>query len=278
MAIPAAALSAHSPIQGYTFIDPNKPRPRRYIIAVDAIEKDGKTHFALSAPGSLAYMDFDNRSEGTIEEFLASGKKIAWRTKPTGEPWPYQIPSMLGASDEKAAQIQAEARAEWGRFEDDFERAIASPQIDSVIVDTASDAWKLVRLGAFGRLVKVPPHLYEETNGAYRRLITLARQQTKTNLVLVHKLKDEWANTKGPDGKLTSYTTGAKERSGFGETGFMVDVNAVLYRLPQAQCVDGDLGFRMSVTDCGANPRVRGLVLANEMITFDCLVAAIENM
>lgn len=266
------------PIDGYAFIDPNKPRPNRYIIAVDAIEKVGKTHFALSAPGSIAYMDFDNRSEGTIEEFLASGKKIAWRTKPNGEPWPYQIPSMLGASDEKASQIQAEAKAEWGRFEDDFERAIASPQIDSVVVDTASDAWKLVRLAAFGRLVKVPPHLYEEANGAYRRLIAiLARRQMKTNVVLVHKLKDEWAN-KVVDGKLTSYTTGQKERSGFGETGFLVDVNAILYRLPESQCEAGDLGFRMSVTDCGANPRVRGLVLANEMITFECLVAAIENM
>lgn len=282
MAVPQSGnkslVAPTGPVKGYSYIDPDMKRSRRWIVALDALEKHGKTRFALTTPGTLAYMDFDNRSEGTIEEFLAAGRKIMWRTKPDGTPWPYQIPADAGASDEKAKEVQAEARAEWKRFESDYEDLLHSSSVDTIIIDTATEAWELVRIAGFGRLNEIPPHLYSEVNGAFRRLIRLARKQTRVNLVLVHRLKDEWANEKKGD-KIKGYTTGKSIRAGFSETGFLVDVNLRLTRLPLAACDDADdLGFRLTVTDCGANPRVRGLELANEAITFPNLVAAMENM
>lgn len=263
-------------IQGYGLVDPNKPRSRRLILAIDAMEKDGKTRFSLTAPGPIGYMDFDNRSEGTIEQFLAAGKKILWRIDDKGHPKPYQIPADLGASDEKSSETQALARTEWKRFEDDFEKLLANPDIRTIVVDTASEAWELIRLAGLGKLKEIPPHLYDEVNSAYRRIIRLARKQTRVNLILVHRLKDEWANDK-KDGKLKSYTTGRKERAGFGQTGFLADANLLLYRLPVAECEKGDLGFRLLVKDCGANAELRGLELANDMIEFPFLAAMITR-
>lgn len=263
-------------IQGYGLVDPDRPRTRRLIVAIDALEKDGKTRFSLTSPGPIGYMDFDNRSEGTIEQFLAAGKKIMWRVDDRGNPKPYQIPADAGATDEKAKQTQDEARAEWKKFEDDFEKLLKNPDVRTIVVDTATEAWELIRLAGFGRLKEIPPHLYSEVNSAFRRLIRLARKQTRVNLILVHRLKDEWANEKQGD-RLKSYTTGKQVRGGFGETGFLVDANLLLYRLPLAKCEDGDLGFRLLVKDCGANAELRGLELANEMISFPILASMITS-
>lgn len=256
-------------IKGYQFIDPSKEPARRLILAVDAIEKEGKTRFLLTAPGPIGYMDWDQRSEGTIEQFLKSGKPIAWRTKDDGTPWPYQIPKDTGASDAEGSQVKTAALAEWKRFEDDFENLIGTAR--TIGVDTASELWECLRLGGFGKLNKIPPHLYDEVNAAYRRLIRLVRQQSFTSLILVHKLKNEYKN----DDSGKGFATGRKKRSGFGETGFLVDCNIKLYRLPPTECDKDDLGFRLEVIDCGANAELRGLVLANEMISFPQLAVMI---
>lgn len=259
-------------IPGYSLIDPNKPRSRRFIVALDAIEKHGKTRFALTAPGPIGYMDFDQRSEGTIEEFLRAGKPIAWRTDKQGHPWPYKIPTEKSKSD-----IQALAKAEWFRFENDFEQLLHAQAVRTIVVDLASEAWELLRLAAFGKLAQIPPHLYTEANGVYRRLIRLVREQSRVNLILIHRLKDEWANEKKSDGSIKGYTTGKKERAGFAETGFLADVNLRLYRLPQHQCEVSDLGFRLEVVDCGANAKMRGMILENEMIDFAVLASMITE-
>lgn len=264
-------------IKGYSYIDPSRERPRRLILGVDALEKDGKTRFSLTAPGPIGYMDFDNRSEGTIEQFLRSGKPIAWRTNSKGEPWPYQIPSESGASDEQMKEVQGQAKAEWGRFEDDFEKLLKSGDVRTIVVDTATEAWGLLRLAGFGRLDKVPEHLYGEVNAAFRRLIRLARQQTTVNLILLHRLGKEYQNMKDKDGKIKGVETGRKERKGFSETGFLVDANLTLYRLPATQVEGNELGFRLLVRDCGANAELRGMELANEMIDFAMLAAMITN-
>ncbi len=214
-------------ITGYQYIDPNQQPARRLILGVDAVEKEGKTRFLLSAPGPIGYMDWDQRSEGTIEEFLRSGKPIAWRTKPDGTPWPYQIPKDLGASDEDGKKVRELAKSEWSRYEDDFEGLVGKAR--TIGVDTASEAWECLRLAGFGKLNKIPPHLYDEVNAAYRRLIRLVRQQSFTSLILLHKLKAEYKN----DDSGKGFATGKKKRSGFSETGFLVDCNIKLYSLPQ---------------------------------------------
>lgn len=274
-----AALAARTSVgiaKGYEYVDPGRERSRRLILGVDALEKDGKTRFALTAPGPIGYMDFDNRSEGTIEQFLRAGKKIAWRIQPTtGEPWPYQIPSDSGASDAAQKEVQDAARREWKRFEDDFE-ALLHCDVRTIVVDTATEAWALLRLAGFGRLDKIPEHLYGEVNGAFRRIIRLARQQNRVNLILLHRLGKEYRNEK-VDGKLKGVETGNKERKGFAETGFLVDANIRLYRLPATQVGGRELGFRLTVKDCGANAKLRGLELADEMISFPQLASMITN-
>lgn len=262
-------------IPGYDLVDPNRPSTRRLIISLSGLEKTGKTRISLTAPGPIAYMDYDQRSEGTMEEFTRSGKQVLWRTHPDGRPRPYSIPAEAGASDEKMAEVQSIAKGEWRRFEDDFEALVNNAFVRTIVVDTATEAWELLRLASFGRLAKIPPHLYGEANGAYRRLIRLVRQQTRVNLILVHRLGNEYENVKDKGGEIKGFATGRKERKGFSETGFLADVDLTLTRNPAHECTADDLGFRLTVGEC-RNTTLRGLELSNSMIDFAFLAQLID--
>ena len=43
----------------------------RLVVRVGGLEKEGKTHFALTAPGPIGAIDMDRGMEGVVEKFLA---------------------------------------------------------------------------------------------------------------------------------------------------------------------------------------------------------------
>ena len=45
----------------------------RIILSLCGLEKQGKTHFSLTAPGDIMYFNLDNRMEGVVDKF--SGEK-----------------------------------------------------------------------------------------------------------------------------------------------------------------------------------------------------------
>ena len=51
---------------------------KRLIVSIAALEKCGKTHFALTAPGPIAYFNFDIGVEGVIGKFCKD--KSIWVT------------------------------------------------------------------------------------------------------------------------------------------------------------------------------------------------------
>lgn len=255
-------------IPGYAPIEQSAPR-RRLILSVEGLEKEGKTNFALTAPGPIGYMDYDVGIEGVVGKFIAGGhmglppKTIYRRTDPkTGAPRPYR------SRFDNNKKVEAEK--EWSGFEEDYYRLLGAAR--STIIDTGTAMWELKRLASFGKLTQVMPHQYVEANDAFRQLI-LDAYDGNSNLILLHKRKSEWRE--GKDGK--GQKTGNFERSGFAEMGFLVQANLVAYRLdPGAREWDGDLGFRLYIRDCRQNPELAGMTLMNEMITFQNLAMLIE--
>lgn len=239
-----------TPLPGFKLAD-GQPKPR-LIVSVEALDKCGKSNFAFTAPGPLAYFPFDVGEEGVIEKFQDE-KQIYVPVKP------YETRFEGGAQKQ-------EATTELLRFEKDYKNALRT--VRSVVVDTAGETWELLRLARLGKLTQVKPHHYTEVNQEYRDFVREA-YDSDANLILLHKLKAVWVDGKDAQGNAKSSKNGEYERAGFSETGYLVQVNVRMWREEDRE--EGDLGFRMKILNCRQNPEIAGMVLANEQINFPML-------
>jgi len=213
---------------------PAKDRPAgfpRIIISVSGLEKQGKTHFGFSAPGPIAYFSTDIGDEGVVEKFMAD-KKI------------------------EIMEIDREAQAdkEWKRFLDASNYALSGNDFRTIIYDTATELWELLRLARFGKLTQVMPYQYGPVNKEYRDFIKSFYRHDK-NVVLLHKMKAEY---------IADKRTGNYERAGFSDTGFLVQVNAQMWRYG----VEDGGDFVCSVRDCRQNPDIAGMDFEGMMCNF----------
>jgi hypothetical protein len=209
------------------------------ILSVEGLEGCGKTRFALTAPGPIAFLNFDYGLEGVVESFQ--------QAKPI-----YVATVKLDfAGSGKREEIIKAAESELAKVETNYQTALK--QARTIIIDTGSELWELLRLAAFGKLDKVMPHQYAEVNQQMTRLIKLA-YDSEANLIITHRLKEQWVNDK---------KTGLYEFSGMKDVPFLVQAHARMW--------NGEDGYHLRVGKCRQNATVVGLELTNGMITFPTL-------
>lgn len=252
-AVPAAKTVGAPNTIGGSFKLADGAVQRRLIVAVDGLEKEGKTHFALTMPGPIAYQSFDIGLEGVVEQFQQD-KQIFLAEY-----------GFLVQKGDSADAIMAKAKPEWERFTTDFKDVMIpgfkTGKIRSGVWDTGSEIWEVQRLARLGKLTQVMPHHYTALNLEYQNLVREVFE-TGGNLCILHKLKPEWKDnpTTGKGNKTGNY-----ERAGYGGTGFLVQVNATAWR-------DKSTGvFHLTVRDCRQNAKIAGLDLEGEMATFPWL-------
>jgi len=211
----------------------------RIIVSLSALEKQGKTHFALTAPGPIAFFSTDIGEEGVVSKFTKD--KVI------------HIMDVARIGEDAAEQ----APEEWDRFAKAYHGALADKKVRSIIIDTATEIWELLRIARFGRLTQVMPYQYGPVNAEYRNLIREAYKFDK-NLILIHKMKAQYINDK---------RTGEYDRAGFSDTGFLVQVNATAYRY------DADDGgkFAFTVADCRQQPDLQEMEFEGDMANFPAL-------
>jgi hypothetical protein len=209
---------------------------RRLIMSVEGLFGSGKTDFALTAPGAIAFFQFDLNAADTIARY-AQKKSIYVRS--------YDIP------DPASKDVQEEAKKIRLSFKRDYQDAIASyPKIRSIVWDTATELWELLRLAEFGKLTQIPPVFYTNINNEMRRIIRTATE-SDTNLIMVHRLKDEWIGQKG-----NRENTGRKVRAGYGE----VDSDCAV----MIQTIFKERQFSLEVLKCTQNPAITGTPYTEE--------------
>ena len=172
--------------------------PRRLLLMVIGSVKTGKSTLGLSAVGlgPLAILDYDMGLEGPLAPF--KGKEI-WHL-PLDAPTSMLLEQDITNDDYKRV---------WLRAKDAFLFAVRDPRIKTVVVDTASEMWEACRLAHFGKLTQVfPMNRYGEPNGDFRYLLRAANDQTNLNVILTHKMKDEYVN---------DHRTGRKTFAGFND-------------------------------------------------------------
>lgn len=207
----------------------------RMVMSIEGDWGTGKTDLALTAPGPIAFFKFDLNTEFTLKRHVKLHKKI------------YQVEYDIPDANAPNAQVLAEKLME--TFVRDYQIAIRNPEIRTVVWDTATEIWEQVRLAAFGKLTNVMPHHYVQVNNGFRSLIKMAFD-SDTNLIMIHRLKDEWQNYTDDKGKEKGKKTGRKERAGFSDIGFACQVMVQTFFTPD----NTDSPFQMKVLKCTQNP------------------------
>lgn len=225
--------------------------PKRIVMCVDSLPKQGKSHFCLTAPGPIAVHNLDLGLEGVLEEF--SDKEI-YR-------FDYQMPlSAMLPGSEFSAMSDAGQKV-WREFVLNFRDSLS--KMRTVVVDTATEAWALVRLARLGKLTSVLPVQYTAVNAEFRQLTQLALSQNTCNVIFTHKVKDQYVDEK---------KTGLFERSGFGEIEY--DVQTIL-KAERDYTKSGIDQFAISIGDCRANIKATGTRFSGSSCTFSKVATAI---
>lgn len=237
-------------LQGFVNAKTLKKR-RRAIVSVEALPKHGKTEFILSAPGPIALVNLDEGLEGVVEK---------WENKKE-----IQVAD-FGYRD-------ATNQKEWIEVLEKVKTSIIStvtdPKIKTIGIDTGTELWELMRMARFGK-VSAPgqniSYWYAPVNAEFRDLFTKVRNSDK-NLIITHRLGDEYMNDK---------KTGAYERKGFKEIGYMVQVNVRLSRRV-VRAANGNIerAFQFEVLDCRQNPDIAGEIVEEPMCDFPTLASMI---
>jgi hypothetical protein len=223
------------------FKNPNPRIKPRVIMGIDGKPKSGKSRFALTAPGPIAYINFDRGLEHLLAQMGRSDVMLKDYTR---------MMPLDGAWN------QNKAKAVWKDYSDTFVKALQT-RVRTLVVDTASDVWEMIRWAAFGKLDHVKPHHYTQVNGPYRRLLNEC-QHHDVNVILLHKAKELWEET--PNGPKP---TGQWVRDGFRGTSFAMEFDGFLYRDE-----DGDREFHMEVLSCGPEAALVGQTFDGGDITF----------
>lgn len=247
------------------------PVAKRLITSIDGLEKQGKDHFGFTAPGPIGVISLDIGIDGVIQKF--QDKKEIWVAD-------YRVGVGLTGSLKKPTLEDMQAVSDvcakvWAGIVKDY-LDIMDGGARSVIIDTGSELWEILRMARFGKLTQVMPHHYGPVNAEFREFIRAAYDRTRengypedVNLIMLHKLKDEWRD--GADGK--GHRTGEYKRAGMSDAGFLVQVNAVAWRDPTELAVPNC--FHLTVTDCRQNPDMAGTDLSGDLCTFPNLAGLV---
>lgn len=226
----------------------NKANKHRLIVSVEAQEKCGKNHFAFTAPGDVYFHSFDFGDDGVIQKFQDT--KNIYKAE-------YRLQVAAGTAIQLASDT---ARPVWEKFVENYRSGLLKGR--TTIVDTATEAHEVLRMAEFGKLTQVMPHHYVPVNQAMKDLYRTA-YDSDSNLIMLHRMKEEWENRVNSAGKEVGNKTGRWEMAGYKGTYFEAQVCCRAYK------EEGQ--FKMLVFDCRQNPDVEGMVLEGEMLNFPTL-------
>ena len=232
-----------------TFSLASGPMTQRLIVNAEGEEKSGKNHFGFSAPGPIYEHSFDIGNEGVVQKFQST-KQIYIAE--------YQL--SLQPDEATAGEVAEAADKVWQQFMSNYRDGLASCGNGTTLVDTGTETWELLRLARFGKLTQVMPHHYGPVNKEMQEMIREGFNHN-CNVVFLHKLKDEWENYTGSDGKEKGRKTGRKTRVGFSDMPYLVQMNVRCERIDQD---GGGSEFQIAIEDCRQNPNLNNTTMPND--------------
>jgi|SRR5581483_4087082 len=218
----------------------NMPPRRRLIVSISGKPKEGKTHFSLTAPGPIAIQNIDDGLEGVAEKFI-SDKEIHEAKYAIGLP-----------------MKQSECQKVYDQLINDYKAFLGSSHIRTIVHDTSTELWEIIRMNRLGKLAQVLPHNYAPANADFREMIRLA-YQSDANLILLGKSKKEYINEQ---------FSGKYIRAGFSDLEFLVQVVGDMSKLSDGR-------FKLTVKSCRQNTSLEGKDFVGDDCNFLSLAKAV---
>lgn len=233
-----------------------------------ADEKSGKTHFAFTAPGPIAYMWTDKPPDDVVSKFASS--KIIYS-------YPYQVlPTEEVTKFDKEVQLAIRAYQRGGRtadtigtnkviqealehvrmlymdkvieFKADYYEWMREPSVRSIIVDNISTFYSMLMLADFGRESNNNKTDYGNINRDMFELTAAANASDK-NVIFISHTGKKYVNDKW---------TGQRERKGWFDLAKWVQLNATMYYGGEPTA------FRLLIENSSHDPALLGTELSSE--------------
>lgn len=231
----------------------------------------GRTTFALTAPGPIALIHASEKIEGIVQPAVRAGKDIRM----------VDYGGVFTGSDDAVAKLAGE---KWDLLKAAWYEALFGGWARTVVLDTHTEAWELIRLAYFGALKPSGGRVdanYGPVNADWRSLFKGARQQSNVNAIVIGQTKDEYTAkaAKLAAGGITKKSDGMGERTGNTiragqkEIPFMCDVVVRTYK----NIMSGE-GFSSVIEKGWYNAGVEGVPLYNDMSTFAAVMALITDL
>lgn len=224
--------------------------PKHRLLAnIEGMEKSGKTNLALTAPAPIAYVDVDLGSEGVLHKF--QDKKEIWVSRHKLE---LDFALVKDPTQDQMNKAADAAYVVWSKIRKDWITALDSG-VRTLITDTGTELWEILRMARFGRLMQVKSHHYGPVNMEFRDLIRRAEERD-VNLLMLHKLKEEYKGDK---------PTGLMRMAGFNDIPYMMHLNVRCWKdstQPFPDC------FRATIVDSRQNPEINGMEMVGADIDF----------
>jgi hypothetical protein len=210
------------------------------IISLEGVRKTTKSTFGLSAPPKIVFFNFDLGVDRVEPRFRP----------PEGNVTVIDYGTLAITNKKKQAAF---VQKEWGRLLKEYNDALESKEVMSVVFDTFTAVWELRRLAYLAELNdeaekkgesprrNLMPQEYFIPNTDMKMILTQAKIHDK-HLILIHHLKEVYKEGK---------PTGEMEADGFKYTGDLADV------ILQSSKRDGKPVY--TVKDCGLTLRAEGL-------------------
>lgn len=203
----------------------------RVVWDITGADKVGKTRLLTQAPGRIAYQDFDEGAEKTVADNqldIDGNLRLYRRAAKRAQYGALLTPAELEAAAKADEQTQHQAVKELNLPQvlavlNGARTIVDSGFFKSYCLDTQDELWSLIRLATFGRLSKVPAHLYDKANADFANFIRTFKQ-SPMNFIMASKAEDEWITVPDPRGGADKREkSGKKKRSGSDRVGFLVE-------------------------------------------------------
>jgi hypothetical protein len=246
----------------------------RLIVCSEGFSGCGKTRLALTMPKPIAFFNLDRFFEDARGDLDLSAVDVG----------DYSLDDILSRSE---AQIMVEAEAIWNDATRDWKQALLRGRPSgkgtyrSVVCDTGTELFQLLRLTRYGRVASIPQTAYPDLYSEFRAKFIKPAFASDCNVLFTHKLKEERTNTKGVNAKgqavEVSTPTGRYVLDGMkdfrGPGSYAVPINIRQDRDLTLPIPDR---YSLAIVKCGPRPELDGLELSGESADFPTLAQLIH--
>ena len=227
-------------LSGFNLVDP-AVITKRMVVRVSGRDGVGKTRFALTAPGPIAYFDMDRGAEGVVEQF-AGEKDIH-----------------VASYYDRPIITESDMEARWEVFNLDWATAIADPGIRTIVWDTDNAAWEWMRMAMYFKADQIPPNKYGPLNRGFKAIIDMI-YDTDKNMVFITHDKKCYVDRVSARGTISSWN-GEWETGGFNTLPNIVQCNLRL-------AWTAERAYHGTIGKCRQNGMLRGQEIEGEEIDF----------